>query len=95
MDDAAAADAPAPAAELLPARHAPRHQATGRAETAPAPRGRERERDRGERDRGGRRREEEHAGPAVTGFGSDIPAFMLLRTRASRPMIAEEPEIEA
>jgi hypothetical protein len=46
------------------------------------------------RDRGGRRREEEPGAP-VTGFGADIPAFMLVRARSAPRVIAEEPETEA
>jgi superfamily II DNA/RNA helicase len=47
----------------------------------------ERERDRGRRDR---YRRDDDLGPAVLGFGDEIPAFMLLRTRARRvPAIAE------
>jgi superfamily II DNA/RNA helicase len=46
------------------------------------------------RDRGGRRREEEPGAP-VTGFGADIPAFMLVRARSAPRAIAEEPETEA
>lgn len=31
------------------------------------------------------RRREDDAGPAVTGFGNDVPAFMMVRSRGSRP----------
>jgi superfamily II DNA/RNA helicase len=50
-----------------------------------------RERDRGERsDRGG-----EH-GPSVRGFGSDVPAFMLIRRRGPAQAVAEDnSEVEA
>ena len=56
----------------------------------PAPerdRDRDRDRDRGDRDRGERggrrewRRRDDDLGPAVVGFGDDVPAFMLVRSR--------------
>jgi len=40
------------------------------------------------RPRDGRRRDED-LGPAVLGFGDDVPAFMLLRSRGKRPARAE------
>ena len=45
------------------------------------------------RPRDGRRRDED-LGPAVLGFGDEVPAFMLLRSGARRPMIAETADIE-
>ena len=76
-----------PAEAPVPRARAPRPPA------APPERGRE-------RDRGGRRREEDQGqgqgqGQVVTGFGADIPAFMLVRTRAGRPAIADEAENDA
>ena len=57
----------------------------------------ERERDRGDRDRarGGRDRfrRDDDLGPTVLGFGDDIPAFMLLRTRT--PQRIQETESDA
>jgi hypothetical protein len=56
----------------------------------------ERDRDRGDRDRnrGGRDRfrRDDDLGPTVLGFGDDIPAFMLLRTRAPQPLQETEAE---
>jgi len=40
------------------------------------------------RPRDGRRRDED-LGPSVLGFGDDVPAFMLLRSRGKRPARAE------
>ena len=40
------------------------------------------------RPRDGRRRDED-LGPSVLGFGDDVPAFMLLRSRGKRPVRAE------
>jgi superfamily II DNA/RNA helicase len=84
------------------ARHAPPREAvraatpsrdTGRAATPSrdtgrgAPPRRDRDRDRGHGD--------DH-GPSVRGFGDDVPAFMLVRVRAPRPIPAsEEQESEA
>jgi superfamily II DNA/RNA helicase len=47
---------------------------------APAPRGRE------------RRQREDDLGPPVVGFGDDIPAFMLIRTRPRRSTVARAAE---
>lgn len=51
-------------------------------------------RDEPRRERG---RRDDDLGPAVTGFGDEVPAFMLLRSRASRPMhdTVQETETEA
>ena len=45
------------------------------------------------RPRDGRRRDED-LGPSVMGFGDDVPAFMLLRSRARRPAPAVAAEAE-
>ena len=71
----------------------------------PAPRARERvshdrprERERAPdrpRDRDRRGGRDEETGPSVQGFGTDIPAFMLLRPRPAHPTQHAEPEIDA
>ena len=61
------------------------------------PPGHDRDRDR-DRDRSGPRRRDDDLGPAVTGFGADVPAFMLVRFRPAdaRPAAPfEEMETEA
>ena len=45
------------------------------------------------RPRDGRRRDED-LGPAVLGFGDDVPAFMMLRSGTRRPAMAEATEAE-
>jgi superfamily II DNA/RNA helicase len=70
------------------ARHAPPREAVRAATPSrDASRGAPPRRDRGQGD--------EH-GPSVRGFGDDVPAFMLVRVRAPRPIAAaEEQESEA
>ena len=87
----------APAAVPAPARTHGRERDRDRGRDRGRDEGRDRDADRdrdGDRDRGGRRREEE-PGVAVTGFGAEIPAFMLVRARISRTPLTDEPETEA
>ncbi|MDR3538083.1 MAG: DEAD/DEAH box helicase [Acetobacteraceae bacterium] len=71
-----------------PRRDEPRRDESRRDE----PRRDEFRRDRDEQPRRGRR--DDDLGPAVLGFGDDVPAFMLLRSRGPRPA-AQETETEA
>ena len=59
-----------------------------RTERQPAPEARRRERERPAQ-------REDDRGAAVTGFGSDAPAFMFVRPRGERALIAKEAETEA
>ncbi|GAC1340087.1 MAG: hypothetical protein NVSMB18_09490 [Acetobacteraceae bacterium] len=64
-------------------RREPARAETRRDEPRSADRGGDRSRDRF-RDRG---RRDDDLGPAVLGFGDEVPAFMLLRARATRPQV--------
>ncbi len=75
------------------ARGEPRREEARRPEArAPETRGGERNGERA-RPRDGRRRDED-LGPSVLGFGDDVPAFMLLRSRAGRVSVPEPVESE-
>ncbi len=85
--------------EHAPRDHAPRDRAPRERAARPPepPKDREpRERDR-DRDRGPRRNDRDDLGPSVTGFGGEIPAFMLVAARPRRHIEAarnEEAEID-
>ncbi len=88
--DAVVEAAPAPRAERRPE---PRAQEAARVE-APRPEAPRYEAPRFEArpDRGPRRWRDDDLGPSVTGFGDDVPAFMLLPRRASRVRPQEQDE---
>ena len=69
---------------------APQPEVIERQATAPM---REPRRDdrRNYRDRG---RRDDDLGPSVVGFGDEVPAFMLLRTRVTRPLVESAAETE-
>jgi superfamily II DNA/RNA helicase len=74
------------ARRAAPARAEPRHEEPRRAE----PRHEEPRREEFRRDR---YRRDDDLGPSVVGFGDDVPAFMLLRTRP--PQMAESRDTDA
>ncbi len=94
----AARKAPEPVAEAVPVAAAPEPRPERRREEPrrEEPRRDEPRRDepRRDRDRDRRFRRDEDLGPAVMGFGAEVPAFMLVaaRPRRSVPPIAEEME---
>jgi len=85
------------AAPTPPRQAAQRPAPQREAQPAAQPRTPDRPHDR-DRDRSGPRRRDDDLGPAVTGFGADVPAFMLVRFRPAdaRPAAPiEEMETEA
>jgi superfamily II DNA/RNA helicase len=79
-----------------PGRVRPAREEAGRDESRRDERGREEARlDESRRDdfRRERYRREEDLGPSVVGFGDDVPAFMLLRTRSSRMTETRETDV--
>ncbi len=94
-------DAPQPevapaeaAAERIPERaQRPARAESRQRESRPEPRRDEiRTQDRSRfRDRG---RRDDDLGPAVLGFGDEVPAFMMLRSRAAKPAVEPQPDAE-
>ncbi len=82
-----------PAARMRPPREAAPQPVVPAAREWQAPREAGRRDDYRRDDRRERYRRDDDLGPAVVGFGDDVPAFMLLRTRGVRPV--EDRETEA